>query len=109
MNRIEIDENTSLPALPQGFFWRVRHRAPVLHIEARRKLWIGSSVVDSVSLSYREPRTDGETDIATRIMDAADVVYRNSRAILGSERSDDQAAAFVGDYPPKNLLEIETP
>lgn len=85
---IEFDDDTNLPKVSKGYFWRVK---PCdygdLRVQLREKRWIGSVWVD---YSF----TGGVTKEAIR--------HAACRVIL-KQRERNFVESVVGDYPPKKL------
>jgi hypothetical protein len=92
-----MDENTGLPELPEGYFFRVtpwsgRNRYEYdLEVQLRRKLFIGSTKID-MALATNNPH---------RIYEAARMVKQRAMKVIYKEPGD--IYKYVGDYPPKKL------
>lgn len=118
-----LDENTGLPELPEGYFWRVEH--PLLHIHSGiyqrdtdrlqvglmkqpedtlepdpRSKWVQKILPAKREVSTQTPKMlylsacKGTSDQAIR-----DAAY----TILKRKREDERLASKLGDYPPKKL------
>lgn len=91
----ELDDATGLPVVPEGMFWRIRKTInPFAHVELRRKLAIGSTLVER-AVCYRFELT-GPREILSTCAFVLNQVHKNRRL---------EKAAFKpwGDYPPRKL------
>lgn len=101
MNKVEIDERTGLPKLPEEYFWRVyatyrrMYERQSITVELRKKVWFWSVEVshDStwVSTAPYTPEDDVKYLAAELAKRFYSVIYRDDLSYLN------------GDYPPKAL------
>lgn len=94
----EMDDDTGLPATPEGMFFRVRRLRTqgYWHVELRRKTRYGSRVVE-----YTVEDWDSEyrpLSQETVLHDAAYVMWR-----LRDRAKHNHDLSLLGDYPPKTL------
>ena len=91
---MNIDETTGLPALPEGYFWRVRQGSLYMdHLELRKRIWFGSWKVHERVLPYY--------DKDRKRLDPKETILRYARSIMGEFHN--PWDNFYGDYPPKKL------
>lgn len=90
-----IDDKTGLPALPDGYFWRVTRgvASRYVYLQMRKKRWLGSKVVDYSIISKSE--------------NTAELVLKRARGVVRDFNPDRNHKQFVGNYPP-NTLVMET-
>lgn len=88
-----IDQNTGLPGLPDGFFWRITRGAGSEYVELqiRRRRWFGSK--KCADWPIQKSRVSVRT-----ILEAAQY------ALDRFDKSGKRHKRFVGDYPPKKLV-----
>lgn len=94
---VEIDAETGMPVLPEGYFWRVRadrDSSGYIDVQIRRKFWIFSRAVVSTCSSKKNVKS-GETILA----DAAYLVRNKFKTPTEPKPWEH----FLGDYPPKKL------
>lgn len=87
---MKIDENTGLPELPEGHFWRIKDSSPeYLRVQIRKRAWIGSKV-----MAWSVVRKSNATP---------DEVLRTATLVLWEIKHGANWRNCLGDYPPKKL------
>ena len=87
----EMDEATGLPAVPEGYFWRVtRPSRGYWQVQLRKRTWYGSRCVAWTGSRY------GMT--ASKVKDLAGYVLKYK-----FEKGPAHENHLVGDHPPKTL------
>lgn len=92
----EIDPDTGMPVVPEGYFWRVKPgQMYAVIVELRRKWFWGFThcVEDTLGDDLSE---DGIRNLAAYVLNKWE-----QRAIQKRER--EEIRALFGDYPPKKL------
>lgn len=97
---MNIDPDTNLPQLPEGYFWRVRNADSMgdVKVSLRKRMALGSR---SVGHGYAFGRLYSHCGItAEKIQQAAVLIY-----LEWEQKGEDRIAynEFAGDYPPKRL------
>lgn len=89
---MKIDENTGLPELPEGYFWRVKSdiAGTKVHLMRKRKYLPGVSV--GSTYIYLSPARTTQRAIELAASDVLDAL--SEKEVL---------RPFKGDYPPKML------
>lgn len=103
----ELDENTGLPALPDGYFWRVRYegvygdyvKMSVMRKPKYRFLW--SWAVEDARLYASIFTDDNAEELLIKL--AGRVHARFIETLRPS--SYQTVKKYLGDYPPKSLNE----
>jgi hypothetical protein len=96
---IKISEETGLPEVPKGYFWRIsRHEdrpddTAVVELRVRRRLFGSSVARRDIAVFYKG---DSGQDNRRAIRYAAEKAY------LRAFRSD-LIGDYLGDYPPRRL------
>lgn len=103
----DIDEDTGLPRVPKGYFWRVARTEGVFYdlppqVHLRKKvLGLFSRTVDACWIS---------DDYLGSVSDMKFGIQESATTIVCAMRKDEQARAvdravdhLYGDYPPKKL------
>lgn len=94
---VELDDDTGLPVLPEGYFWRVKRNRmngwPLMNdwpldVQVRRKTWFGSILVHWINCNKW---TDAEI-----LHQAAQCAALHLPGIIGPEDK-----RLLGDYPTK--------
>ena len=108
----DVDETTSLPRVPEGYFWRVGfggiYDDPIITLYRKSRLWksvINWRRLDSVESLMRETPEDYPNPITEE-----DVVYQAAWFIVAQQRERQKErqkyarySALTGDYPPRQL------
>ena len=115
---MKIDENTGLPELPEGYFWRVRDgintgeeicpgvEVAVMKNTTKLRRFKRVPAVQEVTYSYvfRSKMTPGKVDKCIQWL--AEELYRQIRNRLPvHDALNEEIASYAGDYPPKKLGE----
>ena len=96
---VEIDPATGMPAVPTGYFWRVKPTNYGYVVQLRHRRRLGSRYIGHQPISMRH-------DLVTphKILDAAayaltcdERISRHFGRSIGVDKS------LMGDYPPKTL------
>lgn len=94
---MEIDEQTGLPKVPEGHFWRVKFSSdswyPELIVQLRRKRSIGSKYVFG---GAKNVQGYAKSVTPEMVLEGATEVYENWQKHLS-------AVPLFGDYPPLKL------
>lgn len=96
----DIDEETGLPALPEGYFWRVRdanykgHAYVELRSTYKRRYWLFWKKLYSTKL--HEEMVLAPITRPRVLKEAQDCIQAVQNHLVSDY-------SLIGDYPPKNL------
>lgn len=93
-----IDNETGLPELPEGYFWRVKETykgSTYLRVEIRKRGLIGSRRIE-----WHPVEKSRASDFEIKRAAEYALVWKNQG---GFDSSGDRWKKFVGNYPPKKL------
>lgn len=87
----EMDEATGLPAVPEGYFWRVaRPQEGYWQVQLRKRAWYGSRCVAGTASRFEMT--------SRKVKELAGYVLKYK-----FEKEPVHEMHLVGDYPPKTL------
>lgn len=87
-----IDENTGLPELPEGYFWRVKADSAGTRVHRMRKRKLLPAT--STGSSYIFPHLHGTVEQS---------IKRAARDVLNDNNNEESLRTYKGDYPPNKL------
>lgn len=94
---MQLDSITGLPKVPEGYFWRVKKSLhPYGYVQLRKKLFIGSFLVESTI--FRQNELSERT------------ILSDARLTLGKVDFNPKPKPkknFYGNYPPKTIGELK--
>ena len=101
---VEIDNNTGMPLVPPGTFWRVRMTTNTnLKVELHRRKPFGGSDILAESYAYGNfiPESVGWEEVTPE--DVRQTAVELWRSHMRDELRRTRMRAMSGDYPPKRL------
>lgn len=94
---VDIDPNTGMPTLPEGYFWRVKKNSDsywLLDIQVRRQIWVGSILV-----SWIHSMLGTEAEVlhqAAQLRQSGTLEFK----LRAHSRKKHVNPKVLGDYPP---------